>query len=187
MKKQKENFHENITWSEMAKQNVQAKKVRNLLWRMLHHLLFFVPKEDKCKKHSLVEEGEVAGVEWYLQGEESKRLHVVERKVLFTAERQALFAVAPKAVFAVFCEGEATSKPHRTITSNNPDLIRTAGGEAEDEGHPGLGLGLGGYNSNQAWNQGLSFSNVQNQPYANSAFGGNEGSFQWDYDSFAGR
>ena len=27
LKKQKENSHEGITWSEMAKQNVQAKKV----------------------------------------------------------------------------------------------------------------------------------------------------------------
>ena len=28
MKRQKENSHENITWSEVGKQNVQAKKVR---------------------------------------------------------------------------------------------------------------------------------------------------------------
>ena len=30
MKKQKENSHEGITWSEMGKQNVQAEKVYSL-------------------------------------------------------------------------------------------------------------------------------------------------------------
>lgn len=51
----------------------------------------------------------------------------------------------------------------------------------------GRGRGsAGGYNSNQAWNQGASFSNVQNQPYANSAFSVSEGSGQWDDNSFVG-
>lgn len=70
-------------------------------------------------------------MEWYLQGEECKRQrqHVVERKVLF--------AETPKAVFAVSCEEEATSKPHRTIVSNNSDLPKTVEGEAEEEGQPG--------------------------------------------------
>ena len=31
MKKQKENSHEGVTWSEMGKQNVQAEKVYNAL------------------------------------------------------------------------------------------------------------------------------------------------------------
>ena len=32
MKKQKENSHEGITWSEMGKQNVQAEKVYWIYW-----------------------------------------------------------------------------------------------------------------------------------------------------------
>ena len=34
MKKQKENSHEGITWSEMGKQNVQAKEVCCLNWKI---------------------------------------------------------------------------------------------------------------------------------------------------------
>ena len=36
MKKQKENSHEGITWSEMGKQNVQAEKVYSLSARLLN-------------------------------------------------------------------------------------------------------------------------------------------------------
>lgn len=50
----------------------------------------------------------------------------------------------------------------------------------------GRGSAGGGYNSNQAWNQNVSFSNVQNQPYAKSSFSGSEGSSQWDDNSFVG-
>ena len=36
MKKQKENSHERITWSEMGKQNVQAEKVyKTIKWTLL--------------------------------------------------------------------------------------------------------------------------------------------------------
>ncbi|XP_015766664.1 PREDICTED: uncharacterized protein LOC107345464 [Acropora digitifera] len=51
----------------------------------------------------------------------------------------------------------------------------------------GRGRGsAGGYNSNQAWNQNVSFSSVQNQPYAKSSFCGSEGTSQWDDNSFVG-
>ena len=35
MKKQKENSHEGITWSEMGKENVQAEKVYSPIWPVL--------------------------------------------------------------------------------------------------------------------------------------------------------
>ena len=39
MKKQKENSHEGITWSEMGKQNVQAEKVYFRLFSVVFDLL----------------------------------------------------------------------------------------------------------------------------------------------------
>ena len=43
MKKQKENFHEGITWSEMGKQNVQAEKVYSQ-----KRLNFQINKQKQC-------------------------------------------------------------------------------------------------------------------------------------------
>ena len=45
MKKQKENSHEGITWSEMGKQNVQAENVYWLKTYSIH-------KSDSCKLSS---------------------------------------------------------------------------------------------------------------------------------------
>ena len=53
MKKQKENSHEGITWSEMGKQNVQAEKVYFRLFSVVFDLLIdflqIVGNLDKSK------------------------------------------------------------------------------------------------------------------------------------------
>ncbi|XP_068740918.1 uncharacterized protein [Montipora capricornis] len=42
------------------------------------------------------------------------------------------------------------------------------------------GRGTGGSNSNQVWNQGLSFSGEKKQPYASTPFGSMDDSFPWE-------
>ena len=43
MKKQKENSHQGITWSEMGKQNVQAEKVYYNAYTTIRIIYFFSP------------------------------------------------------------------------------------------------------------------------------------------------